>query len=156
MRIVYLWLGGLVFFAICAGATGYWQSKAIVDRAYYDSYYVVAYFRYALSICVIFAVFAAIYAAIHKWTIRTVPFWVAVMQFTLMFVGLNLIFLPQHLLGITTPRRNIDYLDTLTFWGQVSGYGILFSLISLILFAAIVLYLIFWWREKSPFNSTFE
>jgi cytochrome c oxidase subunit 1 len=61
--------GFLILFTI-GGVTGIVLSQAGVDRAYHDTYYVVAHFHYTMSMGAAFTIFAGIYFYFSKMTGR--------------------------------------------------------------------------------------
>jgi cytochrome c oxidase subunit 1 len=136
-----LWAFGFLFLFTVGGVTGIVLSQAGVDRAYHDTYYVVAHFHYVMSLGAVFSIFAAIYYWLGKMTGRQYPeFWGKV-HFWMMFVGANLTFFPQHFLGRQgMPRRYIDYPEAFSYWNQISSYGAFLSGASFLLFIGIVVY----------------
>ncbi len=136
---------GFIFLFTVGGVTGVVLSQAPIDRAYHDTYYVVAHFHYVMSLGAVSGIFAGAYYWIGKVTGRQYPeFWGKV-HFWTFFIGANITFFPQHFLGRQgMPRRYIDYPEQFATWNFVSSWGALLSFASFLLFFGIV----FWTIRK--------
>ncbi len=144
--------GFLILFTI-GGVTGVVLSQAGVDRAYHDTYYVVAHFHYTMSMGAAFCLFAGIYFYLGKMSGRQYPEWAGKLHFWMFFIGVNVTFFPQHFLGRQgMPRRYIDYPDAFALWNKVSSYGALLSFASFVFFIGIVLYTLMAGRRVTEAN----
>jgi cytochrome c oxidase subunit 1 len=144
---------GFLFLFTVGGVTGVVLSQAGLDRAYHDTYYVVAHFHYVMSLGAAFAIFAGVYFWIGKMSGRQYPEWAARLHFVMFFIGTNLTFFPQHFLGRQgMPRRYIDYPEAFAYWNQLSSYGAFLSFASFVLFIGIVFYTVFAGKRISENN----
>jgi cytochrome c oxidase subunit I len=136
-----LWALGFIFLFTVGGVTGIVLSQAGVDRAYHDTYYVVAHFHYVMSLGAVFTIFAGIYYWIGKMSGRQYPEWMGKIHFWMMFIGANITFFPQHFLGRAgMPRRYIDYPEAFAYWNYVSSIGAFISIGSFVFFLYIMWY----------------
>ncbi|REC58981.1 cytochrome c oxidase subunit I [Rhodosalinus sediminis] len=139
-----LWAFGFLFLFTLGGVTGIVLSQAGVDRAYHDTYYVVAHFHYVMSLGAIFGIFAAIYFWFGKMTGRQYPEWAGKLHFWTFFIGANLTFFPQHFLGRQgMPRRYIDYPEAFALWNYVSSIGAFIAFASFVFFLVFITYSVF-------------
>ena len=140
-RTPMLWAFGFLFLFTVGGVTGIVLSQAGIDRAYHDTYYVVAHFHYVMSLGAVFAIFAGMYFYLPKMTGRMYPEWAGKLHFWMMFIGANLTFFPQHFLGRQgMPRRYIDYPEAFAYWNLWSSWGAFLSFASFLLFFGIIAY----------------
>src|SRR5438045_2838089 len=94
------------------------------DYQYQDTYFVVAHFHYVPVAGAVFGIMAGGYYWLPRWTGRMYDLKLATWHFWLSAIFVNVLFFPQHFLGLAgMPRRIPDYAVQFTDWNMVSSIG---------------------------------
>jgi len=122
------------------GFSGLMLGIAPVDFQYHDTYFVVAHFHYVLVSGAIFAMLAGVYYWLPKWTGHMYDETLGKIHFWLSAISVNILFFPQHFLGLAgMPRRIPDYANQFAGWNMVSSIGaFIFGFSQLILVWVII------------------
>ncbi len=119
-----LWAIAFVFLFTIGGFTGLMMGVAPADMQYHDTYFIVAHFHYVLVTGALFAIIAAAYYWLPKWTGHMVNEKLGKVHFWWSVISVNVLFFPQHFLGLAgMPRRIPDYSLQFADWNMISSIG---------------------------------
>jgi cytochrome c oxidase subunit 1 len=119
-----LWALAFVILFTIGGFSGLMLAIVPADFQYQDTYFVVAHFHYVLVTGALFAIIAAVYYWWPKWTGRMYNDTLGKIHFWWSMVFVNLLFFPQHFLGLAgMPRRIPDYNVVFADWNLISSIG---------------------------------
>ncbi|HEY7466701.1 MAG TPA: cbb3-type cytochrome c oxidase subunit I, partial [Dehalococcoidia bacterium] len=148
-----LWALGFIVMFTVGGVTGVMIANASVDRLLTDTYYIVAHFHYVMSLGAVFSIFAGWYYWFPKITGYMYDERLGQLHFWLTFIGANLLFFPQHFLGLAgMPRRYADYPDAFASWNYVSSIGGYITAVGTLVFVAGLMHAYFIRRARAPAN----
>jgi cytochrome c oxidase subunit I len=140
-----LWALGFIAVFTLGGLSGIFLAAFPVDWQVTDTYYVVAHMHYVLFGGAVFGVFAALFYWWPKLFGRLLDERLGKMQFWLVFLGFNLTFFPQHLLGLMgMPRRNFTYHEH----GLLYAYNLISTIGSGIMALGLLLFVVNVWKTK--------
>ena len=138
-----LWALAFVFLFTIGGFTGLMLGVTASDIQYHDTYFVVAHFHYVLVTGALFSIIAAVYYWLPKWCGRMYNEKLAKFHFWWAVISVNVLFFPQHFLGLAgMPRRIPDYalqFEGFNFISSIGGFafGSSFILLAYIMISCI-------------------
>jgi len=127
MQSPMLYALGFIFIFTIGGVTGIFLSTIATDIHFHDTYFVVAHFHYVMVGGTLMAIMGGAYYWFPKITGRMFNEGLAQLSFVLIFIGFNVTFFPQFILGaMGMPRRYATYLPEFQSLNQISTMGSLF------------------------------
>ncbi len=116
-------IGFVTLFTI-GGFSGLMMAITPIDFQYHDTYFIVAHFHYVLVSGSVFSIFAAVYYWLPKWTGNMYDEKLGKLHFWLSAIFVNVLFFPQHFLGLAgMPRRIPDYSTQFAGFNEISSLG---------------------------------
>jgi cytochrome c oxidase subunit 1 len=136
-----LWAVGFIIMFTVGGVTGVILSNAGIDTYMHNTYYVVAHFHYVLSLGAVFAIFSGFYYWFGKMSGRAYNETLGKLHFWVFFIGVNVLFMPQHFLGQDgMPRRIPDYPEQFAHYNLISSYGYAIMAVGMLFFFVNVIW----------------
>ena len=132
-------LGFLFLFAI-GGVTGIMLATVGLDVHFHDTYFVVAHFHYVMVGGTLMALMGGFYYWMPKMFGKMYSeFWARV-TFVLIFIGFNVTFFPQFVLGaMGMARRYFDYLPAYESLNRISTMGSWLIAVGFLISLAVVI-----------------
>ena len=123
-RAPMLYALGFIFLFTIGGVTGIFLATLGTDVHFHDTYFVVAHFHYVMVGGTLMAIMGGIYYWLPKMFGRMYNEFLAQITFVLIFLGFNVTFFPQFVLGsMGMPRRYYNYLPEYESLNQISTFG---------------------------------
>jgi cytochrome c oxidase subunit I len=142
LRTPMLFAIGFLFMFLIGGVDGVFNAFVPIDYHLNDTYWVVSHIHYVLFGGSVFGVFAGLYFWIPKMTGKMMNETLGTIHFWLMLIGMNLAFMPMHILGLMgMPRRIADYQGGQGWeeWNLISSIGAFTVAVSMLFFVTNVI-----------------
>ena len=131
-------LAFIILFTI-GGFSGLMLAITPADFQYHDTYFVVAHFHYVLVPGAVFAIIAAVYYWLPKWTGKMYNETLGKVHFWMTTIFVNITFFPMHFVGLAgMPRRIPDYAVQFTDFNMIASVGAFGFGLSQLLFVYIL------------------
>ncbi|MBX3039709.1 MAG: cytochrome c oxidase subunit I [Bdellovibrionaceae bacterium] len=115
---------GFLFLFMIGGVTGIMLATLAIDVHFHDTYFVVAHFHYVMVGGTLMALMGGFYYWIPKMFGKMYNEGLARLTFVLIFIGFNVTFFPQFILGaMGMPRRYFDYIPAYESLNRISTVG---------------------------------
>ncbi|HEX3529972.1 MAG TPA: cytochrome c oxidase subunit I [Thermoanaerobaculia bacterium] len=115
-----LYVLGFIFTFVIGGLTGVMLAAVPLNLQVHDTFFVVAHLHYVLIGGAVFPLLGGLFYWFPKLTGRMLSETWGKVSFWLVFLGFNVTFFPQHILGLEgMPRRVYTYLPE-TGWGDLN------------------------------------
>lgn len=132
---------GIISYFISGGLTGLLLGNSAVDITLHDTYFVVAHFHIVMGSSAFFGLLAGVYHWFPKMFGRMMDDRLGKIHFWLTFVGVYLVFIPLHFIGVAGyPRRYYSFTNFDAF-GDFTDLNTMISIAAAITFFAQFIFL---------------
>lgn len=115
---------GFIFLFAIGGVTGIMLAVLPINVHFHDTYFVVAHFHYVMVGGTLMALMGGYYYWFPKMFGKMFNESLARMSFVFIFIGFNVTFFPQFILGaMGMPRRYFDYIPAYEHLNKISTVG---------------------------------
>ncbi|SMO55879.1 cytochrome c oxidase subunit I [Fodinibius sediminis] len=119
-----LYIFGFFFLFLVGGLTGIVLGSIALNVHLHDTYYVVAHFHFVMVGGMVMAFLAGVHYWWPKMTGRMYNETMAKISCVTIFIGFNVTFLPQFVMGsLGMPRRYFNYIEQFQIYHQISTVG---------------------------------
>jgi cytochrome c oxidase subunit 1 len=144
LRAPMLWALGFLWVFGIGGLTGLFLGALTTDIHLHDTYFVVAHFHYVMMGGTVYALLGGLHYWWPKMFGRMYDEKWARWAWVISFIGFNLTFLPQFIMGSHgMPRRYFNYLPQFTTMHQLSTIGSFLLGIGFFMTLAVLVYALF-------------
>ncbi len=112
---------GFIALFLIGGLDGAFLAVVPFDFMVQDTYWVVSHIHYVLVAGAVFAIFASLFYWFPKMAGRRLDERLGKIQFWLLFIGTNLAFFPQHMLGLDGMIRRISDYSGNAGWTELNS-----------------------------------
>src|SRR5210317_102071 len=141
---------GFIMMFTLGGFSGLMLAIAPADFQYHDTYFVVAHFHYVLVTGAIYSIMAAAYYWLPKWTGNMYDETLGKWHFWISTISVNVLFFPQHFLGLAgMPRRIPDYSTQFADFNMISSIGGFIFGASQLIFVGVIVHCVYKSRKAA-------
>lgn len=152
---------GLVSFFVSGGLTGILLGNSALDIQLHDTYFVVAHFHLVMGSAAFFGMIAGVYHWFPKMFGRMMNKSMGYIHFWITFIGVYLVFIPMHYIGIAGfPRRyyqwsGFEVFNTYADLNAFISIAAVLTFVAQFIFIFNFIYSIFWGKKASanPWKS---
>ncbi|MPR33803.1 cytochrome c oxidase subunit I [Salmonirosea aquatica] len=132
---------GLVSFFVSGGLTGIILGNSALDIQLHDTYFVVAHFHVVMGAASAFGLLAGVYHWFPKMFGRMMNNTLGQIHFWLSFIGIYLVFLPMHYVGIAGFPRRYYQFTSFDFTHSYTDLNMFISAAAILTFLAQLIFL---------------
>jgi cytochrome c oxidase subunit I len=151
---------GFVSLFVAGGITGLVLGQTSLDLSMHDTYFVLAHFHLVMGVAAIFGMFAGVYFWFPKMFGRMMSERLGKLHFWVSFIGVYLIFMPMHIMGIVGMPRRYSQFTEYRFLDQLQPLVLLVTIGAIItaLVQFVFWFNFFWsiWKGKRAGDNPWE